>query len=148
LRLRATAGSEWIKFRSVRSVPAVLIAIAVVVVVSGMWVTAGFRSGWSTLTAGDRSTFDPTFQSLHGIELVIAAVAVGALARANQVTNSFVAVGGGAGAVQLVKQARALALHRDVPSRDDHPAPRAVAPHRPIYKTPADDREPDSHDMA
>ncbi|HEX4705116.1 MAG TPA: ABC transporter permease [Pseudonocardiaceae bacterium] len=77
LRLRATAGSEWIKFRSVRSVPAALLATAVVVVVGGLLVTAGFRSGWSTMTASERATFDPTFQSLHGVEL--AQLFVGAL---------------------------------------------------------------------
>jgi ABC-2 type transport system permease protein len=77
LRLRATAGSEWIKFRSVRSVPAALVATAVVVVVGGLLVTAGFRSGWSTMAASDRATFDPTFQSLRGVEL--AQLFVGAL---------------------------------------------------------------------
>lgn len=77
LRLRATVGSEWIKFRSVRSVPAVLIAAAIVVVVGAVLVTTGFRSGWSTMTAGEQATFDPTYQSLRGIEL--AQLFVGAL---------------------------------------------------------------------
>jgi len=77
LRLRATAGSEWIKFRSVRSAPAVLIATAIVVVVGGVLVAAGYRSGWSTMDAGDRAAFDPTFQSLHAVE--VAQLFVGAL---------------------------------------------------------------------
>jgi hypothetical protein len=68
-RLRATVGSEWIKFRSMRSVPAVLIATAVVVVVGGVLVAVGFRTGWSTMAAADRAVFDPTFQSLRGVEL-------------------------------------------------------------------------------
>jgi hypothetical protein len=69
LRLRATAASEWIKFRSVRSVPAVLIATAIVVVVGGVLVTSGYRSGWSTLSASDQALFDPTFQSLRGVQV-------------------------------------------------------------------------------
>jgi hypothetical protein len=50
------------------------------------------------------------------LHLIIAAMAVGAAAGAGLITNSFVAVGAGAGAVQLVKQARSLALQHDVPS--------------------------------
>lgn len=68
-RLRATVGSEWIKFRSVRSVPAALVATAVVVVIGGVLVAAGYRSGWSTMAAGDRATFDPANASLQGIEV-------------------------------------------------------------------------------
>jgi hypothetical protein len=82
------------------------------------------------------------------LHLGIAAVAVGALAGAGLVTNSFVAMGGGVGAVQLVKQARALALHRDMPSRSERPAPHDVAAHQPLGETPVLDWETDSHDMA
>jgi ABC-2 type transport system permease protein len=76
-RLRATAGSEWIKFRSVRSVPAVLLATAIVVVAGGVLVTSGFRGDWSMMTEGERATFDPTFQSLRGVE--VAQLLVGTL---------------------------------------------------------------------
>lgn len=82
------------------------------------------------------------------LHLGIAAVAVGALAGAGLVTNSFVAMGGGVGAVQLVKQARALALHRDIPSRSEHPAPHDLSANQPLAETAALDRETDSHDMA
>ena len=68
-RLRATVGSEWIKFRSVRSVPAVLVATLIVVVAGGMLITSFYGSGWSSMTAADRAVFDPTFESLHAIEL-------------------------------------------------------------------------------
>jgi ABC-2 type transport system permease protein len=77
LRLRAAVGSEWIKFRSVRSVPAVLVATAVVIVVGGLLVAAGYRSGWATMSAGDQAKFDPTNVSLGGIQL--AQLFVGAL---------------------------------------------------------------------
>jgi hypothetical protein len=53
------------------------------------------------------------------LHLIIAAIAVGALAGAGLVTNSFVALGAGAGAVQLVKQARGLALRENVPSKGE-----------------------------
>jgi ABC-2 type transport system permease protein len=77
LRLRATAGSEWIKFRSVRSVPAVLVATVIVMVVGGLAVPAGYRSGWSTMSAGDQAAFDPTNVSLEGI--LVAQLFIGAL---------------------------------------------------------------------
>ncbi|MDH6114751.1 ABC-2 type transport system permease protein [Kitasatospora sp. MAP12-15] len=67
-RLLAAAGAEWIKFRSLRSVPAVLLATAVVLLLGAGLVSAGYRSGWSTMTAGDRAAFDPTYTSLRGIE--------------------------------------------------------------------------------
>jgi ABC-type transport system involved in multi-copper enzyme maturation permease subunit len=90
-RLRATVVSEWIKFRSVRSVPAALLATVVVVVVGGLLVTAGFRSGWSTLTADDRATFDPTFQSLRGVELAqLVTGALGVLTVTGEYTSGLV----------------------------------------------------------
>ncbi|GAA2146246.1 ABC transporter permease subunit [Kitasatospora kazusensis] len=76
-RLRAVAGAEWIKFRSVRSVPAVLLATTLVLLLGAGLVSAGFRSGWSTMTAAERAAFDPTYTSLRGIDL--AQLLVGAL---------------------------------------------------------------------
>jgi hypothetical protein len=43
-RLRATARSEWIKFRSVRSGPLVLVATALIVVVGAWLLAAGNRN--------------------------------------------------------------------------------------------------------
>jgi ABC-2 type transport system permease protein len=76
-RLRATAGGEWIKFRSVRSSPTVLVGTAVVLLVGAWLICGGYRSGWSTLSAHDKAVFDPTFQSVRAVEL--AQLFIGAL---------------------------------------------------------------------
>jgi hypothetical protein len=68
-RLGATARSEWIKLWSVRSAPAALAAAFVVVVVGAFVLGAGYRSGWASLSPGDRRSFDPTFTSLRGVQL-------------------------------------------------------------------------------
>ena len=77
VRLQATARSEWIKFRSVRSVPATLLATALFVLVGAVVLAAGYRSGWATMSAGDKASFDPVYTSLAGIGL--AQLSVGAL---------------------------------------------------------------------
>jgi hypothetical protein len=68
-RLRATTRSEWIKFRSVRSAPSVLLATAAVLLVGAWLVSAGYRDGWATMSPTDRAAFDPVYQSMRGIEL-------------------------------------------------------------------------------
>jgi ABC-2 type transport system permease protein len=73
-RLRATAGSEWIKFRSVRSGPAVLIATLLAMLLGAWMVGVGYRDGY---TAADRASFDPGDVTLRGI--VVAELLVGAL---------------------------------------------------------------------
>jgi ABC-2 type transport system permease protein len=77
LRFRATAGSEWIKFRSLRSGPASLLAAAVLVLLGAWLLTWGYRSDWGRMSAADRTSFDPVYTSLRGIEL--AQLLVGAL---------------------------------------------------------------------
>ena len=77
VRLRATARSEWIKFRSVRSAPATLLATALFVLAGAAIMTASYRNGWATMSAGDKASFDPVYTSLSGIEL--AQLLVGAL---------------------------------------------------------------------
>src|SRR6516162_10671937 len=67
-RLRATARSEWIKFRSVRSGPAVLLATAVILPVTAWLLCAYYRNSWATMSAASRASFDPVFISLRGIE--------------------------------------------------------------------------------
>jgi ABC-type transport system involved in multi-copper enzyme maturation permease subunit len=67
-RLRATARSEWIKFRSVRSGPLVLVATAVIVVVGAWLLGAGSRNNPAASPAS-KAAFDPVFTVLQGIEL-------------------------------------------------------------------------------
>jgi ABC-2 type transport system permease protein len=67
-RFRATARSEWIKFRSVRSGPAVLLATAVILPVTA-WLLCGYYGrGWATMSPASKGSFDPVFISLRGIE--------------------------------------------------------------------------------
>jgi hypothetical protein len=77
LRLRATARSEWIKLRSVRSAAATLPSTALVVLVGAVLMAASYRHGWATMSAGDKASFDPVYTSLSGI--VLAQLLVGAL---------------------------------------------------------------------
>jgi ABC-2 type transport system permease protein len=67
-RLRATARSEWIKFRSVRSSPAVLLATAVILPVTAWLLCAYYRNNWATMSPASKASFDPVFISLRGIE--------------------------------------------------------------------------------
>jgi ABC-2 type transport system permease protein len=76
-RLKATARSEWIKFRSVRSGPAVLLSTAVILLVGAWLVCHGYRGGWATMSPGDKASFDPVYTSLIGI--LLAQLFVGAL---------------------------------------------------------------------
>ena len=76
-RLRATTRSEWIKFRSVRSGPLVLLATVAVLLVGAWGLGVGYRNGWSTMSAGDKASFDPVYTSLEAI--LLAQLFVGAL---------------------------------------------------------------------
>src|SRR6516165_12273280 len=67
-RLRATARSEWIKFRSVRSSPAVLLATAVILPVTAWLLCAYYRNNWAAMSPVSKASFDPVFISLRGIE--------------------------------------------------------------------------------
>ena len=76
-RLRATARSEWIKFRSVRSGPVALAATALTVV-AGAWILgAANRGSYLAASPAGQAAFDPVFTVLQGIEL--AQLFVGAL---------------------------------------------------------------------
>jgi ABC-type transport system involved in multi-copper enzyme maturation permease subunit len=76
-RLRATARSEWIKFRSVRSSPFALAATALTVVVGAWLLGAGNRGSYLAASPAGKAAFDPVFTVLQGIEL--AQLFVGAL---------------------------------------------------------------------
>jgi hypothetical protein len=68
-RLRATAGSEWIKFRSVRSGPLALVATALTVVVGAWLLGAGNRGSYLNASPAGKAAFDPVFTVFQGIEL-------------------------------------------------------------------------------
>jgi ABC-2 type transport system permease protein len=76
-RLRATARSEWIKFRSLRSGPFALAATALTVVVGAWLLGANNRSSYLDASPAGQAAFDPVFTVLQGIEL--AQLFVGAL---------------------------------------------------------------------
>jgi ABC-2 type transport system permease protein len=75
-RLRATARSEWIKFRSVRSGPFALVATALTVVV-GAWLLGANSSNSAAASPAGKAASDPVFTVLQGIEL--AQLFIGAL---------------------------------------------------------------------
>jgi ABC-type transport system involved in multi-copper enzyme maturation permease subunit len=75
-RLRATARSEWIKFRSVRSGPLILVAAALIVVV-GAWLLGAGNRGSAAASPASKAAFDPVYTVLQGIEL--AQLFIGAL---------------------------------------------------------------------
>lgn len=76
-RLRSTARSEWIKFWSVRSGLATLLAAVLFVLVGGVSFALSYRHGWPAMSAGEQAAFDPVYYSLIGITL--AQLLVGAL---------------------------------------------------------------------
>lgn len=76
-RLRATARSEWIKFRSVRSGPFALVATALTVVMGAWLLGANSRGNYLAASPGGKASFDPVLTVLQGIEL--AQLFVGAL---------------------------------------------------------------------
>jgi ABC-2 type transport system permease protein len=75
-RLRATARSEWIKFRSVRAGPFALVATALIVVV-GAWLLGANSRNSAAASPASKAAFDPVFTVLQGIEL--AQLFIGAL---------------------------------------------------------------------
>jgi len=67
-RLRATARSEWIKFRSVRSSPLALVAAALIVVV-GAWLLGVGNRDSAAASPDSGAAFDPVFTVFQAIEL-------------------------------------------------------------------------------
>jgi ABC-2 type transport system permease protein len=94
-RLWATARGEWIKFRSVRSGPLVLLATALIMLV-GAWLLgvgnhdAGNGDGAAAPPAG-AAAFDPVFTVLQGIELAQLFIgALGVLAVTGEYTSGLI----------------------------------------------------------
>lgn len=75
-RLRATARSEWIKFRSVRSSPVALVATALTVV-AGAWLLGAGNRDSAAASPASKAAFDPVYTVFQAIEL--AQLLVGAL---------------------------------------------------------------------
>jgi len=75
--LRATALSEWIKIRSVRSGPLNLLLTAVTVLLGAWLLDAQTRSGWAAMSPSERAAFDPVSTTFQGI--VLAQLFIGAL---------------------------------------------------------------------
>jgi ABC-type transport system involved in multi-copper enzyme maturation permease subunit len=69
-RLGATARSEWIKFRSVRSGPFVLLSTVAILLVGAVLLGLGYHDGWATMTSSEKASFDPVFSTLQSILLV------------------------------------------------------------------------------
>ncbi len=76
-RLRATARSEWIKFRSVRAGSFALAATALTMVAGAWLLGAGNRGSYLAASPAGKAAFDPVFTVLQPIEL--AQLFVGAL---------------------------------------------------------------------
>jgi ABC-2 type transport system permease protein len=76
-RLRATARSEWIKFRSVRAGPVALLTTAAIVLMGAWLLGAADRDSYPALSQADKAAFDPVYSVLRGI--VLAQLFVGAL---------------------------------------------------------------------
>ena len=90
-RLRAATTSEWIKLRSVRSTPATLLATFVVAVGVGALVCANFHGKWTTMSAADRSSFDPTKQSFIALEFANILVGImGVLVVSNEYASGLI----------------------------------------------------------
>jgi ABC-2 type transport system permease protein len=90
-RLRATAGSEWIKFRSVRSSPFALAATALTVVVGAWLLGAGNRGSYQAASPARQAAFDPVFTVLQGIELAqLFVVALGVITVTGEYTSGLI----------------------------------------------------------
>ncbi len=70
---RATAilASEWIKLRSVRSLPSVLLAAALFCLTLAALVCSNYQARWSHLSAQQRLEFNPTDTSLGNLQLSV-----------------------------------------------------------------------------
>jgi ABC-type transport system involved in multi-copper enzyme maturation permease subunit len=90
-RLRATARSEWIKFRSVRSSPFALAATALTVVVGAWLLGAGNRGSYQAASPAGQAAFDPVFTVLQGIELAqLFVVALGVITVTGEYTSGLI----------------------------------------------------------
>ncbi|MEU0677155.1 ABC transporter permease [Streptomyces sp. NPDC006172] len=85
--------SEWTKIRSVASTLWTLSLAAVVTIALGMLISALTRSQFDEMSAGDRSSFDPTFISFAGMSLgQLAMIVFGVLVVSNEYSTGMIRV--------------------------------------------------------
>jgi len=89
-RLRATARSEWIKFRSVRSGPFALSATALIVVV-GAWLLGGGNRNSAVASPASKAAFDPVYTVLQGIVGALGVITVTGEYASGLIRGTFVA---------------------------------------------------------
>jgi ABC-type transport system involved in multi-copper enzyme maturation permease subunit len=80
--LRDLTGSEWIKFRSSRVTPVVLLAGIAVAAYTAYHDARGIASGWAASSAGWKSTYDPGSTALRTYAfglLMVGAAVIGAM---------------------------------------------------------------------
>ena len=68
-RLRATALSEWVKFRSVRSGPLNLLLTAATVLLGAWLLDSSSRGGWAAMSPSAKAAFDPVGTNFQAIQL-------------------------------------------------------------------------------
>ena len=80
LATRVTQGrvalSEWTKLRSLRSTWYTLLITAMATIGFGMIASAATASNWTSMSAGDKATFDPLSTSLLGVDFGVLAIGV------------------------------------------------------------------------
>jgi ABC-type transport system involved in multi-copper enzyme maturation permease subunit len=73
---RHVARSEWTKVRSLRSTWYTLLITAMATIGFGMIASAATASNWTSMSAGDKATFDPLSTSLLGVDFGVLAIGV------------------------------------------------------------------------
>jgi ABC-type transport system involved in multi-copper enzyme maturation permease subunit len=73
---RHVARSEWTKLRSLRSTWYTLLITAMATIGFGMIASAATASNWTSMSAGDKATFDPLSTSLLGVDFGVLAIGV------------------------------------------------------------------------
>jgi ABC-type transport system involved in multi-copper enzyme maturation permease subunit len=73
---RHVARSEWTKLRSLRSTWYTLLITAMATIGFGMIASAATASNWTSMSAGDKATFDPLYTSLLGVDFGVLAIGV------------------------------------------------------------------------
>lgn len=93
LRVRAAIAAEWIKLRSLRSIPWTLAVTVVLCIAFAASVSSNNASHYKTLGASDKAVFDPFFASVNWVQLgVIFFGVLGALTVTNEYGTGLIRV--------------------------------------------------------